>query len=287
MTRHFLRLNVEKILSKTYKKILVPQDALVLRSQGFDLAWKSVVEFGCGTGRHTEWFLRQHGKDMLKYTAMDASKVKWGCISSSLLVATKVCCNFSKKYRPNNMLLTCTPGYAPDCQGPRPPVPGHGPICQGQVQLRLPRPDQALAHALQQRRPRLRQPRPRPHREPRLLLQGGGQDPQARREPLHLRAAPLQAVPGEPTSTQLMVFSLCDPFNGLNWRVDVKKTPLTMYPTVSTMWSKNDFPWARTIHQLDLCPNFPKCFFPPLAPLVSSDQVWKRGKGCRSFWPRM
>ena len=31
-------------------------------------------------------------------------------------------------------------------------------------------------------------------------------------------------------------FSLCDPFNGLNWRVDVKKTPLTMYPTVSAWY---------------------------------------------------
>ena len=181
---------------------------MVLRSQGFDLAWKSVVEFGCGTGRHTEWFLRQHGKDMLKYTAMDASKVNGGAFLHRFWLPQKSAVTLAKKTIVHTLCVSSPTGHAPDRQGPRPPVPGHGPICQVQVQLRLPRPDQALAHALQQRRPRLRQPRPRPHREPGLLLQGGRQDPQAGREPLHLRAAPLQAVPGEPSSTQPMFFSL-------------------------------------------------------------------------------
>ena len=51
-------------------------DATVLRSVGLDMQGKTVGEFGCGTGRHTEWFMEQQGEGIREYTAMDISEVK-------------------------------------------------------------------------------------------------------------------------------------------------------------------------------------------------------------------
>ena len=50
-------------------------DGIALRAQDLDMAGKEVVEFGCGTGRHTMHFLDKFGEHIVKYTAMDASEV--------------------------------------------------------------------------------------------------------------------------------------------------------------------------------------------------------------------
>ncbi len=50
-------------------------DGIALRAQDLDMAGKEVVEFGCGTGRHTKHFLDKFGEHIVKYTAMDASEV--------------------------------------------------------------------------------------------------------------------------------------------------------------------------------------------------------------------
>ena len=52
-------------------------DGIALRAQDLDMAGKEVVEFGCGTGRHTMHFLGKFGDHIVKYTAMDASEVRY------------------------------------------------------------------------------------------------------------------------------------------------------------------------------------------------------------------
>ena len=50
-------------------------DTIALRSQQLDLSEKTVIEIGCGTGRHTQWFAQKFGQNLKKLTGMDLSQV--------------------------------------------------------------------------------------------------------------------------------------------------------------------------------------------------------------------
>ncbi len=52
-------------------------DTIAVRCMMNNVAWngKRVLEFGCGTGRHTEYFMQKQGEDVISYTAMDVSEV--------------------------------------------------------------------------------------------------------------------------------------------------------------------------------------------------------------------
>ncbi len=50
-------------------------DGKALRAQEFDLDGKSVIEFGCGTGRHTEYVMEKWGARLVSYAAADISEV--------------------------------------------------------------------------------------------------------------------------------------------------------------------------------------------------------------------
>ena len=63
------------IWSDTYDTCKNPTrdlDEKALKSQNFELAGKRVVEFGCGTGRHSEWILKQC-TSILSFCGMDVS----------------------------------------------------------------------------------------------------------------------------------------------------------------------------------------------------------------------
>ena len=62
-----------KLISFTFLKQIILRINCVV--QDFDFCGKTVAEYGCGTGRHTEWVVEKFGRAVDKYTAMDISEV--------------------------------------------------------------------------------------------------------------------------------------------------------------------------------------------------------------------